>query len=105
MIVVSDGDIAASHVSKKGTIYPLGYDRYTQQTYGNKNFILNCVDYLCDDSGILELRGKEFKLRLLDTSKTENPGFLSWTNVLLPVTLVFLYGLIRIWLRKKKYTR
>ncbi len=105
MIVVSDGDIAASHVSKKGTIYPLGYDRYTQQTFGNKNFILNCVDYLCDDSGILELRGKEFKLRLLDTSKTENPGLLSWTNVLLPVTLVFLYGLIRIWLRKKKYTR
>lgn len=105
MIVVSDGDVAASHVSKKGTIYPLGYDRYTQQTYGNKNFILNCVDYLCDDSGILELRGKEFKLRLLDTSKTENPGLLSWTNVLLPVTLVFLYGLIRIWLRKKKYTR
>ena len=105
MIVIADGDVIASHVSKKGTIYPLGYDRYTQQTYGNRNFILNCVDYLCDDSGILELRGKEFKLRLLDTSKTENSPFLGWLNVLLPVFLVFVYGLMRMWNRKRKYGR
>lgn len=103
MIVISDGDIIASHVSKKGTIYPLGYDRYTQQTYGNKNFILNCVDYLCDDSGILELRGKEFKLRLLDSSKTSEEASIGWFNVLSPILIILLYGIFRLWFRKRKY--
>lgn len=103
MIVVSDGDIIASYINKKGNIYPLGVDRYTKQTYGNKNFILNCVDYLCDDSGILELRGKEFKLRLLDPAKIENAGVIRWINVFAPVLLMVLYGMARIWFRKRKY--
>ncbi len=103
MIVVSDGDIIASYVSKKGSIYPLGYDRFTQQFYGNKNFILNCIDYLCDETAILELRGKEIKLRMLDPVKTASPAFLSWLNVLLPVILVMLYGIFRNMWRKRIY--
>ena len=104
MIVVGDGDVAASFISKKGTIFPLGYDRFTQQTYGNRNFLLNCVDYLCDDSGLMTLRGKEFKLRLLDKAKTEN-GIAKWLNTLLPVILILLYGLVHMIIRKRKYER
>src|SRR5438876_614884 len=70
MIVISNGDLISNYVSKKGAVYPLGYDRFTNQTYGNKNFILNCVDYLCDQENIVALRGKEFKIRLLDHAKT-----------------------------------
>ena len=104
MIVVGDGDAIASYVSKKGTIYPLGYDRFTGETYGNLNFILNCVDYLCDDSGLMSLRAKEFKLRLLDKAKTENSG-IKWINTLLPVIIILLYGFIHSMIRKRKYER
>jgi len=104
MIVVGDGDIISNYVSKKGAIYPLGFDRFTQQSYGNRNFILNCVDYLCDDSGVIELRGKEIKLRLLDKAKLATAGWLNWFNVLLPLLLLMTGGWIHSYLRKRKYT-
>lgn len=104
MIVVSDGDIIASYVSKKGNVYPLGYDRFTRQTFGNKNFVLNCIDYLCDNKGVLELRSKEIKMRLLDPAKTEKPLFIQWTNVLLPTLLVILFGVVFTFIRKRKFS-
>ncbi|CAN5472502.1 gliding motility-associated ABC transporter substrate-binding protein GldG [soil metagenome] len=102
MIVIADGDMISNYVSKKGNIYPLGYDRFTNQTYGNRNFILNCVDYLCDNENIVALRGKEFKIRLLDNSKTENKVY-SWLAMLLPLILVLLYAIIHFYMRRKKY--
>lgn len=105
MIVVSDGDLIASYVSKKGTIYPLGYDRFTHQTFGNRNFILNCVDYLCDNKGVLELRAKELKMRLLDPAKIEEPTMIKWMNLLLPTFLVIIFGIIFTFIRKRKFTR
>ena len=75
MIVVSDGDIIKNQVRNiNGQIipYPLGYDRYTQETFGNKDFILNAVNYLCDNSGLMSVRSRELKLRMLDKTKTEN---------------------------------
>ena len=105
MIVVSDGDVIANYVSKKGNIYPLGYDRFTGQNYGNKNFILNCIDYLCGNKAILGLRGKEFKLRLLDAAKTENRAAIQWVNLLIPALIVLIFGFIFNFLRKKKFAR
>lgn len=102
MIVISDGDMIANYVNKKGNVYPLGYDRFTNQTYGNRNFILNCVDYLCDNENIVSLRGKEFKIRLLDTAKTENKIY-SWTAMIVPLLLVLFYGFIHFYIRKKRY--
>ena len=104
MIVVADGDVIASYISKKGTIYPLGYDRFTRETYGNLNFVLNCIDYLCDDSGLMALRAKEFKLRLLDKTKTENSG-IPWFNTLAPILIIIFYGFIHLVIRKRKYER
>lgn len=105
MIVVSDGDVIASHISKKGNIYPLGYDRFTRQTFGNRNFILNCVDYLLDNKGVLELRSKEIKMRLLDPEKIESPELIKWTNLLLPTLMVTIFGILFAFLRKRKFTR
>jgi ABC-2 type transport system permease protein len=102
MIVVADGDVISNYVSKKGNIYPLGYDRFTNQTYGNRSFILNCVVYLCGNENIVLLRGKEFRIRLLDTSKAENKS-LAWLAMLLPLMLVLLYGFIHFYIRRKKY--
>jgi len=102
MIVISDGDMISNYVSKRGTMYPLGYDLLTRQTYGNKNFILNCVDYLCDQENIVALRGKEFKIRLLDHAKAENPLY-SWLALTLPLFVILIYGMIHFYVRKKKY--
>lgn len=104
MIVVSDGDVISSYVSKKGNVYPLGYDRFTRQTFGNKSFILNCIDYLCDNKGVLELRSKEIKLRLLDPAKIEDPQLIQWINVILPTVLIIVFGLIFTFIRKRKFT-
>lgn len=104
MIVVSDGDVISSYVSKKGNVYPLGYDRFTRQTFGNKSFILNCIDYLCDNKGVLELRSKEIKLRLLDPAKIEEPQLIQWINVILPTVLIIVFGLIFTFIRKRKFT-
>ena len=105
MIVVSDGDVIANYVSKKGAIYPLGFDRFTQQSYGNRNFILNCIDYLCDDSGVIELRGKEIKLRLLDQARMKEQPLLGWINVIMPLIVLLFSGLIHYYFRKKRYAK
>jgi ABC-2 type transport system permease protein len=104
MIVISDGDIISNYVSKKGSMYPLGFDRFTNQVYGNKNFILNCVDYLCDQENIVSLRGKEFKIRMLDKAKAENMTY-AWSAMLLPLLLILIYGIVHNYLRKRKYGR
>lgn len=105
MIVIADGDIARNQVSKGGEIYPLGYDKYSRQSFGNKNFMVNCVDYLCDDSGIIEVRTREIKLRLLDRARLKSEK-LKWQllNMVLPVLLIILFGTLHAYLRKKKYT-
>jgi len=105
MIVAGDADIISNYVSKKGGIYMLGYDRFTGQNYGNRNFILNCVDYLSGNKDILSLRGKEFRLRMLDPSKIENTAAIQWLNLLLPAALVVLFGILFNFVRKKKFAK
>jgi ABC-2 type transport system permease protein len=106
MIVVADGDIIKNQVQySTGRAMPLGYDKYTNEVYGNKNFILNAMNYLLDDSGLIGARSKEIKLRLLDIDKLKRERT-SWQflNVVTPLLLVVLYGLIRFYWRKRKYT-
>jgi ABC-2 type transport system permease protein len=107
MIVIGDGDILKNQVSNKdGSPFPLGYDRYTEQQYGNKNFLLNVADYLTDDSGIIELRTKEIKMRLLDRARVrEEKLFWQSVNVVLPLGMLILFGIFQHYYRKQKYTR
>ncbi len=106
MIVISDGDVIRNQRKQStGEIFPLGYDRYTNQQFGNKRFLLNCMDYLCDDSGIIEVRAKEIKLRLLDKGKLKSER-LKWQviNMLVPIVLILIFGLTNKIIRKRKYT-
>lgn len=106
MIVIADGDIIRNEVQySTRQPYPLGFDKYTNQTYGNKNFILNCMNYLCDDSGLISVRSRELTLRLLDKKKIRNEQ-LKWQliNTILPLLLILLYGIIHYQVRKRKYT-
>ncbi len=108
MIIVSDGDIIRNHVKGVGEnqqSLPLGYDRYTKQTFGNKEFVLNCVNYLCNKHHLMEARTKEHKLRLLDQTKI-NDQRLKWQliNVAIPILLLIALGMLFNYLRKRKYT-
>jgi ABC-2 type transport system permease protein len=105
MIVISDGDMIKNDFNRAtGMIYPLGYDKYTNQTFANKQFLLNCMNYLLDDEGLLQLRSREVKLRLLDMKKVSLQKT-KWQiyNVLLPPLIILLFSLIQYYLRKRKY--
>ncbi|MBL0341959.1 MAG: Gldg family protein [Bacteroidetes bacterium] len=107
MIVISDGDVIKNGIRKSTqSIIPLGMDKYTGQLYGNKNFILNCIDYLCDDSGLMTVRSKELKLRLLDKTKVD-ANLLVWQliNTGGPIALIVLLGLFKFYRRKAKFAR
>ncbi len=107
MIVLADGSIIANKVSNRnGQIQtlPVGYDDYSQTTFGNKEFLVNAVNYLCDDTGIMSLRSRVFKIRLLDKVQiNEDKLFWQLLNTLFPLVLIAILGLIFNFLRIKKY--
>lgn len=104
MVVLSDGDILRNQVSADGSPFPLGYDRYTQQTYGNKNLLMNIADFMADDSGLISLRNKEIQVRLLDRARIRSEK-LNWQliNNIVPIALVLLFAGIQYYIRKRKY--
>jgi len=107
MIVVSDGDVVINDVKKNEKYaYPLGFDKYTQQQYGNKDFIVNCMNYLCGDSALLTVRTKQLQLRLLDTAKAQTYRT-QWQliNMLLPVGIIILLGIVLAYVRKQKFAK
>lgn len=107
MVVISDGDVIRNHVRKTtGEVYPLGFDRYTNQMYGNKVFLLNAIDYLLDDGGLINVRSKQITLRMLDGKKVKE-NRLRWqlVNLALPVVLLLSFGLARNQWRKRKYAQ
>ena len=109
MIVIADGDVIKNDVrfTAQGTlISPLGYDRYTSQTFGNKEFILNAVNYLTDEIGLMSLRTREIKLRLLDREKIRDEK-MKWIliNTLLPLVFIMLFGTAVLFIMKRKYAK
>ncbi len=105
MIIVGDGDIARNQFDRKrGVPLPVGYDQDTRQTFGNRDFLLNAMDYLVDDSRLITIRSRELKIRLLDRKRIESEK-LKWQiiNVVLPVVLVIIIGLVFSLMRKRRY--
>ncbi|MEO6851224.1 MAG: gliding motility-associated ABC transporter substrate-binding protein GldG, partial [Mucilaginibacter sp.] len=104
MIVISDGDILKNQIGNDGSPYPLGYDNYSQQTYGNKNLLLNIADYMTDDSGLIALRTKEIQLRLLDRARIRSEK-LYWQviNNVIPLALVLIFAIFQHYVRRRKY--
>jgi len=104
MIVVSNGNVAQNQfVYQQGSFYtfPLGYDRYTRITYGNKDFVLNCISYLTDDKNVLDIRSREVKIRLLDKAKVKKyKSFVVVVNVVGPILLIVLLGIILIFTKR-----
>lgn len=106
MLVISDGDVAANFVrdAAKKEWLPLGYNRFENATYANKELMLNAIEYLVDPTGVIEARTKEVKLRLLDSVKAKKEATL-WRSLNIAVPLLFLgaFGWFFNWRRKRRY--
>jgi len=106
MIVVSDGDLIRNQLDKNFQPLELGYDKWTNKLYGNKEFLMNCVNYLLDDSGLINIRSKEVNLPLLDKEKVyDSYTQTQWITVGLPIVVLAIFGFVFTFLRKRKYSR
>ncbi len=110
MIIIADGDIVLNEFSaQQQQIFPMGVNQYTLGTnyeyqFANRDFIMNCLEYLLNDGSIMETRNKDFVLRVLDTKKVnEQKTFWQLINIALPVLLVLLGGFMYQQIRKRKY--
>lgn len=107
MIVVSDGDFAKSlYNTNSQEVSEIGFNKWERRVYkGNKDFIINAIEYLIDNNGILNARSKEVKLRMLDKyrAKAERTKW-QIVNIILPLVFLLLFGLVFNALRKRKYT-
>jgi ABC-2 type transport system permease protein len=103
MVVVADGDIITNDF-QKGRALACGYDKYSGTFFGNRSFVQNVVDYLADDSGLMSVRNKEFKIRMLDPQVLEESGqTIRLINCIFPPLLVLIFAMIKFYLRRKKY--
>lgn len=112
MLVVGDGDVIKNQLNiinsaiPKGRPLPLGFDQFTNTQYGNKEFILNTIDYMLDDSGLISIRSRELNLRMLDFNKIkESRNYWRLLNTLLPIGLVLLFGAVYGFIRKRRYAK
>ncbi len=105
IIVCSDGDIPANDFDKaQNTPLPLGFDKYTGNTFANKDFVLNAIDYLLDDNGVITARNKEITLRPLDKAILQNDRqYWQSINLIIPIVLLVMVGFLKNYLRKRRY--
>jgi gliding-associated putative ABC transporter substrate-binding component GldG len=106
MIVVADGDIARNQLDKNMMPVELGYDQRTGNLYDNKDFMMNCVNYLLDDTGLINIRSKDVELPLLDKEKVyENYTTTQFITIGLPTLILLVFGLVFTFIRKRKYSK
>ncbi|HEX8314240.1 MAG TPA: gliding motility-associated ABC transporter substrate-binding protein GldG, partial [Flavisolibacter sp.] len=109
IIVVADGDMVLNDVSNKQGPLPMGMNLFTVGTqyeyqFANREFLLNCLEYLTSPSNIISTRNKEIVLRLLDTKKVEaEKGKWSLINIALPIVLVIVFGFIYQRIRRYRF--
>jgi gliding-associated putative ABC transporter substrate-binding component GldG len=106
MIVISDGDVIKNQLDKNLLPVELGYDQRSGNLYDNRDFLINCVNYLLDDNGLINIRSKDLDLPLLDTEKVyENYTFTQFLTIGLPLGILTLFGLLFTFFRQIKYSK
>ncbi len=105
MIIIADGDIIRNDFASGQTL-PLGYDRYTKEMYGNKDFLINSLNYLTGDVDMIPLRSREVLMRKLDMSRVEREKK-NWQiiNVGLPIIVIVIAGFVIAFIRKKQFVK
>ncbi|WP_304198056.1 gliding motility-associated ABC transporter substrate-binding protein GldG [Flavobacterium alvei] len=106
IIVISDGDLIKNQLDKNFQPVELGYDQRSGNLYDNKDFLMNCVNYLLDDNGLINIRSKDLELPLLDKEKVyESYTTTQILTIGLPILILGLFGIVFTFWRKKKYAR
>lgn len=106
MIVISDGDVIKNQLDKNYEPVELGFDQRSGNLYDNKDFLLNCVNYLLDDTGLINIRSKDLDLPLLDKEKVhENYTQTQVITIGLPILILAIFGVVFGFLRKRKYSK
>lgn len=104
-IVMSDADIVTNSVSQSTGLLAMGEIPFENYRFANREFFLNCIDYLVSTNGIFQARNKDFTLRLLDKKKTEDQRTMwQFINIVLPIVVILLFGAVYAWQRKRKYS-
>ena len=103
-MVIADGDVIKNQL-RKGAPLPLGYDKWTNNTYGNKEFLINSTNYLLDDAGLINIRSKKVSIPILDIQKiTDQKSKWQLINIGVPVIFVLLLGVCFSYYRKNKFS-
>jgi len=104
-IVIGNGDVFYNDFSERNGPMECGYYKFTKQNFANKRFLLNCIEYLVDDSGLIKARSKDLSLRLLDAPRVKQEK-LKWQliNIGLPIVLTIAFGSLFLFFRRKRYT-
>ena len=106
MIVISDGDLIKNQLDKNFQPVELGYDQRSGNLYDNKDFLINCVNYLLDDNGLINIRSKDLDLPLLDKEKVyANYTQTQLITIGLPIVILLLFGAVFTFIRKRKYNK
>lgn len=106
MIVISDGDLIRNQLDKNGQPIELGYDQRSGNLYDNKDFLMNCVNYLLDDNGLINIRSKDLDLPLLDKEKVyEKYTTIQFITIGLPILILLFFGIAFTYFRKRKYSK
>ena len=104
MVIISDGDVSKNQILKDEP-FDLNRDKWTNQQFGNKDFLINSIDYLLDDVGLIQLRNKTLTIKTLDKQKAfKERTFWQLLNVVLPLLIIFSFGFVFNYWRKKKYS-
>jgi ABC-2 type transport system permease protein len=107
IVVVSDGDVARNEINpRSGQPQPLGFDSYTNYTFANRDFLMNALAYLLEENGLIQTRNREVKIRPLDRARLKSEK-VKWQaiNLALPLLVLIIYGILRMVIRRRKYSR
>ena len=106
IVVIADGDIARNQLDQNKMPLETGYDKWTNTLFGNKEFMLNTVNYLLDDNGLINIRTKDVKLALLNKEKVyEAYRKIQLLNTVLPIVLLIVLGIVFVGWRRKAYRK
>ena len=106
-IFIADGDIIRNRIDPKNNQpMPTGFDFYTGKMYDNNNLIMNCINYLCSDNDLLQIRSKVFKIGSLNKTKIlKQQTFYAIINIVVPLLLIFIAAAVLIIWRNMRYGR
>lgn len=105
MVVISDGDIARNKVGRDGQKFsPLGFNEFDKYLFANKDLLVNTMEYMLNEQGVIQARGKEVKLRLLDTVEAkERKAFWQFLNIVVPLLFLALFGFVYNFIRRRRF--